>query len=189
MFVVDRERLRPCSLELRLRIFFPPTNQPTNLSLETIEHILTECQWKLWRIAAWEEWRCLLEQASITKAWAGMPEQVTFEFVLGVGVLKDTENREAVTMMQRITIETAFTIWKLRNAEVIRDEPIDRHRATNSVREAVMGMARMDLAKARLPEQSDTLGDKKPEEVVAAQWSGLIEYHSGRLRWIPSDHG
>lgn len=98
-------------------------------------------------------------------------------------------NKAAERLTKIVISEAAFTIWKLRNAVVIRGDPVNAERATASVQDSILRRAKVDLDTRKLPELRSK---RKPNKVIAqitATWKGLFEQIPGPLRWTLSDHG
>lgn len=84
--------------------------------------------------------------------------------------------------------ETAFVIWKLRNAKRIRGEAITRPRVISTLHDALLRLAKTELAMLKLPELR---GRKlKKLRIHKGKWEGLVRGEDyARLCWIPNDHG
>ena len=139
----------------------------------------------VWRFHTWNEAKAILKMATATKddAW----ETPSYDQILGVGLYK-SGSASATRLHKIIVSETAFVIWKLRNAAVIRGERITTARAINTLHDTLRRRAKVDLDILRLPEFTSPAKQKEAAG-VRASWEGLVEAIPGRLRWIPSDHG
>lgn len=155
-------------------------------ALETLEHILCECdnrcRRKLWKVAL-----RTLKRASATSRLVLTPP--SYVEILGVGLRVIEDDPKAQNLVRLVFIETAFVIWKLRNARRIRDENITVARAVSTLLEALLRAAKVEKALTKLPEnENDEL--RKKLGLFKDKWNGVIETSStGQIRWIPDDHG
>ena len=96
----------------------------------------------------------------------------------------------ATTALYRtVAAETAFVIWKLRNSLRIREETITRKRAVNTLHIALFKAAKVDYDLLKLKDNKK-LKLTNSDKLIKDKWNGLIARRStGRLYWIPDDHG
>ena len=155
-------------------------------ALESLEHILTVCD-NGWRAKLWREALRVLQMAQATKGTRMIPPSYPEILALGIKPYGDTAvSRNLITL---ILAETAFVIWKLRNAKRIRNESITRKRAISTLHDALLRLAKHDLGMSALPELSVKTKQQKLG-LYKGKWEGLVRGSTAtRLCWIPNDHG
>ncbi|KIO25929.1 hypothetical protein M407DRAFT_236299 [Tulasnella calospora MUT 4182] len=157
-------------------------------NLESLQHILTGCEDRPWVEEIWNASIGLINQARCMKGSTLSPP--TYNQILAVGLL-NTANKPATRLSKIIISETAYLIWKLRNAWVIRKETMSSERAIGALKETILKRAKVDLDSTRLPENRLDRKKRESKGLVTATWEVLLGNGSSSrsLRWTPSDHG
>ncbi|KAF9027908.1 hypothetical protein BDZ89DRAFT_1015345 [Hymenopellis radicata] len=151
-------------------------------SLESLEHILLECEIGSHEVV-WGTARSLWEQAGET--W---PE-IEYGTLLGCGAARPIKKRESAEekdglnrLFQKLLSEGAFLLWKLRNKRRIENEDDeDLHQSQNEVRnkyiEALKTSATTDFAmtnKGKFGKQA------LPKKLVMNTWNKLLVVNTER---------
>jgi hypothetical protein len=135
----------------------------------------------------WREAKKILNASPHTRRLA--LDRPSYSEILGVGLFSAGENKAATRLVKTVRSEAAFVVWKLRNARRIREEVIHPVQARATLRDALLRKAKNDFGVAKLTEKKKGPEDKAPK-LLKDTWKGLVYPSStGRLSWLPSDHG
>ncbi|KIO33484.1 hypothetical protein M407DRAFT_65524 [Tulasnella calospora MUT 4182] len=157
-------------------------------NLESLQHILIGCEDRPWVGEVWNTSIELLKQAECMNGTA--LESPTYNQILAVGLLS-AANKPATRLLKIIISETAYLIWKLRNAWVIRKETMSSERAIGALKDTIIRRAKVDLDSTKLPENRLDSKKRISKGLVTATWEVLLRNgpSSRSLRWTSSDHG
>lgn len=118
-------------------------------NLESLQHILTGCEERPWVEEVWNTSTELLNRAKCMNGTTlGSP---TYNQILAIGLL-NVGNKTATRLSKIVISETAYQIWKLRNAWVIRKEAMSSDKAIGALKETILRRAKVDLDSTKLPE-------------------------------------
>ncbi|KAG9035524.1 hypothetical protein FS837_001895 [Tulasnella sp. UAMH 9824] len=154
-------------------------------AVESMEHILTQCDHGVWRRNLWAEMSDLLRGSTLIPREMCRPP--TFAEIMGVGAVR-LNNRVATRLWATIVSETAFTIWKLRNRRRFDGLDIRTAVALNSWRANLGKRAKTDLALTRVKGPKTTTETQRATDAVAV-WKWVISTKGGATTWIYADHG
>ncbi|KIO22577.1 hypothetical protein M407DRAFT_79071 [Tulasnella calospora MUT 4182] len=153
--------------------------------IESIEHILTQCDNALWRRRLWQEAQDLIARSHL------IPNRLriipTFPEVLGT-VLITAGNPAGTRLWTTIISETAFTIWKLKNRAHFDEIRIRQGMAVNVWRSALEARAKVDFTVARLKGATTAAQGKRASEAVTT-WRSVCSYRDGAIFWDSADYG
>lgn len=154
--------------------------------METLQHILNGCSDRGWVTKAWQEAVNILGESKAARQETFLIP--SYEQAMTIGLIS-RKKKESERLIKIVISETAFTIWKLRNAVVIRNEEVNGPRAAITVRDTILRRAQVDLNVTRLPEFRLKRHLRRQAAKITATWEELFREVPGPLRWIPSDHG
>ncbi|KIO19588.1 hypothetical protein M407DRAFT_82620 [Tulasnella calospora MUT 4182] len=154
--------------------------------METLQHILNGCDDREWVTKAWREAVNILGELKAAGQEAFLIP--SYEQAMTIG-LTSRKKKGAERLIKIVISETAFAIWKHRNAVVIRNEAVNGARAASTVRDVILRRAQVDLNTTRLPEFRSRRHLRRQIAKITATWENLFREVPGPLRWIPSDHG
>lgn len=165
--------------------------------LETLEHILKGCYKRPW---VYEIWRVLGEafldsevkgyDKDMTKKYVDHPPlPPPYGVVLGINLYK-SKNKAEERLVKILVSETAFVIWKCRNALRVREETMTTQKAVASWTHHIFRRAKADYGQALLPEYKAPQFEKRNERIITT-WKGLLQMDrsSRLLQWTFRDHG
>jgi hypothetical protein len=154
-------------------------------ALETMEHILTECDGRLWRRRLWEEMSTMMTKSGLIPKRLCRPP--LFGEIMGAGLIK-AGKPAGTRLWATLVTETAFSIWKLRNRRRFDGTRISQRMAIDLWKASIEKRAKTDLAATKLKGAVADSGKVKNQEIGTA-WRSLVSIKGGVLVWYPADYG
>ncbi|KAG8919692.1 hypothetical protein FRC01_001159 [Tulasnella sp. 417] len=154
-------------------------------ALETMEHILTQCDDAIWRKHLWDEMTDLLRSSKIIPPV--LCRRPLFEEIIGAGSV-NLGNGPSTRLWATIISETAFMVWKLRNRRRFDGTRISTAMAIGLWRGSLEKRARSDLAAGRLKGPASAPQVKRRGEAETA-WKAVLSVKGRAIDWKYTDYG